>query len=85
MLQNNQWSTEEIKGKKRDSAISNARHICIYLIRQMNELSLKQIGDIFSKDHTTIIASYKKIRNEMDTNEEKKQEIENLMKELGIQ
>ena len=78
-------TVEEIKGKKRDSAISNARHICIYLIRQMNELSLKQIGDIFSKDHTTIIASYKKIRNEMDTNEEKKQEIENLMKELGIQ
>ena len=51
----------------------------------MNELSLKQIGDIFSKDHTTIIASCKKVRNEMDTNEEKKQEIEGLMKELGIQ
>lgn len=78
-------TAEEIKGKKRDSSISNARHICIYLIRQMNELSLKQIGDIFSKDHTTIIASCKKVRNEMDTNEEKKQEIEGLMKELGIQ
>lgn len=78
-------TVEEIKGKKRDSAISNARHICIYLIRQMNELSLKQIGDIFSKDHTTIIASCKKVRNEMDTNEEKKKEIEDLMKELGIQ
>ena len=78
-------TVEEIKGKKRESAVSNARHICIYLIRQMNELSLKQIGDIFSKDHTTIIASCKKVRNEMDTNEEKKKEIEDLMKELGIQ
>ena len=78
-------SVEDIKGKKRDATISNARHICIYLIRQMNELSLKQIGDIFSKDYTTIIASYKKVRNEMDTNEEKRKEIEDLMKEFGIQ
>lgn len=75
---------EDIKGKKRDAPIANARHLCIYLIRQMNELTQKQIADLFSKDHATIVSSIKKIKNEIDTNEEKRKEIDELIKEIGM-
>ena len=77
-------SSEDIKGKKRDSSIVNARHICIYLIRQMNELSLKQIASYFSKDHATIFSSIRKVENDMERSEEKKKEIEYLMKDLHM-
>lgn len=77
-------SSEDIKGKKRDSSIVNARHICIYLIRQLNELSLKQIASYFSKDHATIFSSIRKIENDMERSEEKKKEIEYLLKDLDM-
>ncbi len=75
---------DDIKGKKRDASISNARHICIYLIRHMNELTLKQIASYFSKDHSTIISSIRKVENDMDTSEEKRKEIEQLIAEIGM-
>ncbi len=78
-------SVDDIKSTKRDAQISYARHVCIYLIRQMNELTLKQIAAHVSRDHATVIHSIKLIANEMDTSEEKRMEIEELAKEIGMQ
>ena len=48
---------EELTGKKRTKEIVKARHIAIYLIRQITEISLPNIGKIFERDHATIMAS----------------------------
>ena len=53
---------EDILGQKRNKEIANARHICVYLIREITEMSFPNIGKIFGgRDHATIMSSYNKI------------------------
>ncbi len=47
----------EIKSKSRRREITNARHVSIYFIRKFTGYSLKQIANIFGRDHTTIMSS----------------------------
>ena len=52
---------EDLIGTKRNKEIAFARHVAIYLIRTVTEMSFPNIGEIFSRDHATIISSYDKI------------------------
>lgn len=54
-------SCADIKGRKRSENIANARHMCVYLIRQLTSMSLMDIGAVFGRDHTTTINSIRKI------------------------
>ena len=59
---------EEIRGKKRNDTIAKARHMCIYIIRQMTSLSLSDIGKLFNnRDHTTVIASTRYIKGQIES------------------
>ena len=50
-------SHDEIIGKKRTKNIAFARHVAAYLANTMCEMSLKSVGAIFGRDHTTVIHS----------------------------
>lgn len=53
---------EDIRGQKRTKNIANARHISIYLVRTLTNLSLNDIGTYFEdRNHTTVLASINKI------------------------
>lgn len=54
-------SREDMVGKKREKAIAEARHISIYLIREITEMSFPNIGKLYDRDHTTILSSYQKV------------------------
>ena len=49
---------EDLISTKRTRDIKNVRHITIYLIRELTEMSYPNIGKIFERDHSTIISSY---------------------------
>ena len=51
-------SRDEIVGPKRNKEIAVARHVSIYLIREMTEMSFPNIAKIFNRDHSTVITSY---------------------------
>lgn len=57
-------SVEDIKGKKRDANVALARHMSIYLIRNNTTLTLDEIGKHVLRDHTTVIASIRRIADE---------------------
>ena len=48
---------EDLLSKKRNKDIAFARHVCIYLIREVTEMSYPGIGKMFDRDHTTILSS----------------------------
>ena len=75
-------SIEDIKGRKRTKGIASARHITIYIIRKMTDLSLPAIGRLLGRDHTTIMSSIETIENEMMQNTLFEIEINELMKEI---
>ncbi len=59
----------EIKSKRRTREISKSRQIAMYLCREHTKLSLPEIGKNFGgKDHTTVIFSHKKIKNNIKEN-----------------
>ncbi len=60
-------SQNEIVGKKRTKEIAEARMIAIYLIRELLDLPLVTIGQIFGgRDHSTIIYSHEKISQSLN-------------------
>ena len=61
-------STADIKGAARMKNISNARQVAIYLVREITQLSFPNIGDVFSKKHSTIIYAYEKVKKEININ-----------------
>lgn len=53
---------EDIVGQKRNKEIAHARHVAIYLVREITEMSQDNIGKVFGgRDHSTIISSCNKI------------------------
>ena len=54
---------KDIKGKSRKRQFVKARFIAMYLIKNNTSLTLKTIGDIVGRDHTTIIHSLQTIQN----------------------
>lgn len=56
---------EDLLSQKRNKEIADARHIAIYLIREITEMSYPNIGKLFDRDHATIISSYSKIQKKV--------------------
>ncbi len=73
---------EELKGRKRQREIARVRHICIYIMRKMTDLSLPAIGKIFSRDHSTIISSLDTIETEIKESSLLEIEINELINEI---
>jgi len=58
----------ELKGKKRTKEIAFARHVAIYIIRGITDLSLPAIGKIFGRDHSTVFNAIGVIESELKNN-----------------
>lgn len=55
-------TTQEFKLKKRTRSVSFPRQIAMYLCRELTDLSLPQIGEVFGgRDHTTVMHAHDKI------------------------
>ncbi len=57
---------EEMCGPGKTKALAQSRQIAMYLCRELTDLSLPKIGQMFGgRDHTTVMHADKKIRNEI--------------------
>ncbi len=73
---------EDIRGTKRTREIANARHISIYLIRKLTNLSLPQIGKMLKRDHATVMSSLKVIEKQLGANTQIDADVNELIKEI---
>ena len=54
---------EELTGASRTHVLVTARQIAMYLCRELTDMSLPKIGQLFGgKDHTTVMHADRKIR-----------------------
>ncbi len=75
---------DDIKGKKRSQNINYPRQVAIYLCRVMANESFPKIGTYFGgRDHSTIMSSYRKIKSDLQTNEQLKVVIKELKQQLS--
>lgn len=76
-------SREEIVGPKRNKEIAAARHIAVYLILKITEMSQNNVAKIFERDHTTILSSKQAIEKRLRTDAAFVEELEELKKEVS--
>lgn len=62
-------SMDDLIGPNRSQTLVQARQISMYLCREMTDLSLPKIGQLFGgRDHTTVMHAYRKIKEQMGSN-----------------
>lgn len=61
--------SEEIKSRRRNSAFTTPRHVAIYIISEMTDMTNKKIASVFNmQDHTSVIYAQRKISEDIKTN-----------------
>ncbi len=56
---------KDILSTQRSKEIMNARQTAIYLVREMLDISFPNIGEIFKKNHTTIMYSHDQLKKKL--------------------
>lgn len=76
----------DIRSDKRNSNISLARQVAIYIVDQVTGLSLKSIGNEFgNKHHSTIIYALKEIKNKLEKDIALKATVDDIIKNINEQ
>ncbi len=73
---------EDLKSKKKTDAIANARQVAMYIIRKLTDKSYKDIGKIFSRDHSTVMSSCEKVTTNIKTMRKTESDIKTIIKEV---
>ncbi len=77
-------SIDDLKSKKRNYNVAFPRQIAMYLCRNFTDESFPKLGIEFGgKDHSTVIHSCEKIEREMKVNDELRQILDILKKEIN--
>lgn len=73
-------SLQDLKNKRRNKQVVLPRQVAMYLSRELTELSLPEIGELFGgKDHTTVLHSYNKVKEELLRNPGLKERVEKVI------
>lgn len=76
-------SVEDIISKSRQSKVVMPRFVSMYLTRKLTDMTTTDIGKQFGdRDHSTVVNAINKIEEDMKTNYEFKEQIEDLKVEL---
>ncbi|MBO5298572.1 MAG: chromosomal replication initiator protein DnaA, partial [Clostridia bacterium] len=76
-------SEEDILSKKRIENVTFARQIAMYIMREITDLSLPEIGQNFNgRDHSTVHHSIRKIEAKIKTNNTLKNRIDSVIKNV---
>ena len=75
-------SRADLVGKSRSRQLTTARHVAMYLARECTGLSLIKIGELFDRDHTTVMHGIKKIETLMRARGSLYAQVQNLSRKI---
>jgi len=81
-----QWNVtpEALASKRRTRDLTVPRQVAMYLIRELADLPLTQIGELFGgRDHSTVIHSIRVVENRVNVEPTFRQQVQELEAELG--
>jgi len=74
---------DEVLSVRRTKDVSECRQICMFLTRRLTQMSYQEIGDYFGgRNHATVIAAVKRIKQRMDADTHYRKKLENIEKNL---
>ena len=76
-------SSADIRSNRRTAAISNARQVAIYIVREVTQMSMAAIGQEFGgRDHSTIVYANSQVEKQMASDRKYKETIEDIIKNI---
>ena len=75
-------TASDIRSDKRQSEITRARQAAMYVIKEITDQTLKEIGDVFGKNHTTVLHSITQCRDRMNDEPEYKLAVANIIRDF---
>lgn len=76
---------KDLIGKKKERRIVHPRQVAIFLCRELSETTLKNIGNAFNRDHTTVMHSCDLIFNQLQEDRNLREELEAIREKIRIQ
>jgi chromosomal replication initiator protein len=73
---------EDLVSKSRSRPLTTARHIAMYLLRELTGLSLIKIGELFERDHSTALHGIQKIEGQMPVRGSTYKQVQDLTKKI---
>jgi len=64
------FGVDDLRGPSRKQPLVLCRQIAMYLCRDLTDLSLPKIGDLFQRDHTTVLHAVDRVKAVMATDRE---------------
>ena len=78
-------NADELRGASRVKHIAYARQVAMYLCRAHTRASLPELGQKFNKDHSTVLASVRKIELVQEKDESLRKDLAELRARLGVE
>ena len=75
-------SVEDLKSRQKTDTVAKARHVAIYVIKKLTSMTLKEIGAIFGRNHTTVISSLDTVDRNIRTINGYEAQIQQIIKEI---
>ena len=76
---------DDLVSKSRSRPMTTARHMAMYLLRELTGLSLIKIGERFDRDHTTAIHGIRKVESLMPARGSVYRQVQELTKKIRAQ
>ena len=76
-------SKDDILSSKRNKEIATARHVCVYIAREITSLSQAQIAKILNRDRSTLVSSEKFVKDRMAEDNEFALDIKEMVRTLN--
>ncbi len=67
---------EGILSARRNRTLVRARHVAMYLTRELTQHSLPEIASSFNRDHSSVLEAIRKIETLLQSDEELKTDVE---------
>ena len=76
-------SPADIRSAKRNAAVSNARQIAMYVVRDITQLPMASIGEEFGgRDHSTVVYATQQVEKNMAKDPRTKATVEDIIKNI---
>ena len=60
------YGIKDVTVRARSRRVSEARQVAMYLARELTPASYPMIGDVFDRDHTTVLHAYRRVSQRLE-------------------
>ena len=76
-------SIEDIRSQKRNANVSSARQVAIYVVREITQIPLAEIGKSFGgRDHSTIVYAIQQVEKSFKKDRSAKDKVNDIIKNI---